>query len=93
MKINARPSIFANTRDDFVLTHRALMDANSAIEVAIGTLLENVLHGRNYQHKMEPSAWVNTDREKVLEKIREAHGAVRDIQDALERAIMDGDDD
>ena len=93
MEINARPSIFGNKRDDFTSTHRALLDANSAIEVATGTLLENVLHGRNYQHTIDPSAWAKTARPKVIEKIREARDAVRDIQDALERAIMDGDTD
>jgi len=93
MEIHARYNANGNSRDEFLFAYRNLSVAENYIEIAIASVDENVLHGRNYQHKMEPSAWRNMDRTFVMERIKQARAAISEIHDAIEHAILEGDND
>lgn len=93
MEIHARYNANGNSRDEFQFAHRNLSVADNCIEIAMGIVVENVLHGRNYQHKMEPSTWALRDRVLIDGKIEKARRAIRDVQDAIEHAILGGDND
>ena len=93
MEINARHNANGNSRDEFQFAHRNLSVADNCIEIAMGIVVENVLHGRNYQHKIEASRWATRDRADVQAKIDRARDAIRDVQGAIERAILDSDND
>ena len=69
MRLNARPHINGNSPDNFVDAALDLLQAAEAASMAMGMVLANVTHGRNYQHlgQLPAAEALDADRARVRE--------------------------
>ena len=88
--LQARTNINGNTESDFADAYMALKEAQDTVKRAEKVLIENVLHGRNYQHKESPDDALIKDKRRIHAALRGAWGELgviaSEIEDALENA-------
>ena len=83
-KINARPHINGNTRDDFVNSALSLSDALSDVSEAIMRIKRDVLNGRNYQHLEQLDSWNRRDADvAAMRRVQDAYLVLRGLESEL----------
>jgi hypothetical protein len=71
MKINARPNLNGNSGEDFKKAAIRLNQAMPDLDLALGVLVRDVFHPRNYQHLEQPEARLRlADDRDLIERIR-----------------------